>query len=252
MPSREELAVKYQNESSNRIAEDYGVTGRTVRNWLNRYEISMRKKGPVPRKLPSREELSQKCEIMSLRQVARDYGTDHKVVKKWVIYYDISIEPKNSSRKIFFQNKKTSNIQRPSAEELISEYRIRSSPQIAEKYGVSVNTVDRWRKFYNIRMENLSKGIKIISKKHMKKIGDDEKKPLKISTGENNKVNVYDFVRYVKPLIENYKPGFFLNPEETLSRLEKIAAESSGDEKRWDSIVFLHYKKIFEKFPTTK
>ena len=79
MPPREELIAKYDSgRSSNSIAEDYQVVGRTVRGWLNRYEIPVRKRGRLPRPMPPREELSAKCEVMSLRQMSEDYNIDRK------------------------------------------------------------------------------------------------------------------------------------------------------------------------------
>ena len=55
-PSREELLSKYKERNSNRIAEEYGVTGRTIRNWLEKHGIARRVQ------TPSKEELSLKCE----------------------------------------------------------------------------------------------------------------------------------------------------------------------------------------------
>ena len=87
-PPREKLVKMYESNSSNKIAKNYGVTGRTVRNWLKNYGIPLRNKGPfiLP---PTFAELQAKCEIMNLRQLSDEYKVDRKVVRKWTKNYGI-------------------------------------------------------------------------------------------------------------------------------------------------------------------
>ncbi len=86
IPSVEELLQKYRAmKSSNRIAEKYCVTGRTVRNWMEKYKIARRVQ------TPSMEELSAKCETKTLAEIAEEYDVCLATVKSWRRNYGIAI-----------------------------------------------------------------------------------------------------------------------------------------------------------------
>ena len=84
VPSRKELSSKYKNRNSNKIAKEYGVTGRTVRNWLEKYEIARRVQKP------SKEELSAKCETKTLSEIAGEYDVCRSTIKNWKKDYGIT------------------------------------------------------------------------------------------------------------------------------------------------------------------
>ncbi len=93
IPSMEELLQKYDAmKSSNKIAEDYNVTGRTVRNWMEKYGISRRVS------TPSREELSAKCETKTLAEIAEEYDVCLATVKSWRRNYGIEITKRLSGK----------------------------------------------------------------------------------------------------------------------------------------------------------
>ena len=89
-PSREELLSKYKERNSNRIAEEYGVTGRTIRNWLEKHGIARRVQ------TPSKEELSLKCETKTLSEIAEEYGVCLETIKNWRREYGITIKKERS------------------------------------------------------------------------------------------------------------------------------------------------------------
>ena len=82
-PSKEELVAKYQILSSNQIAVDYDVTGRTVRNWLKECGISLR----VP--MPCKEELLREYQNGGLNHLRIKYNVSSGTAKKWLKNYGI-------------------------------------------------------------------------------------------------------------------------------------------------------------------
>ena len=88
--SKEDLSSRYEKKSSNKIAEEYDVTGKTIRNWMERHGISRRVS------IPPKDELSLKCETKTLGKIAEDYGVALKTIKNWRRNYGIATRKKHS------------------------------------------------------------------------------------------------------------------------------------------------------------
>ena len=107
-PTKEELEQRYVNEykSTIKIAEEFGVSNKTIRNWLNQYNIPIRtaSEAQLPKDFtrPTKEELEQQYihEHKSTIKIAGELGVNHNTVRNWLKQYNIQIRsPITSSEK---------------------------------------------------------------------------------------------------------------------------------------------------------
>jgi uncharacterized protein YjcR len=120
------------------IGERVGVSGRTVRAWLQQLGIPLRPRAERRRRHlpPTPAQLRRRylADGLSIGQLANRYGVSASTVKRWLKDAGIPRRPPGGQS------------QAPSREELRRLYQAEglSTTQIGERYGVSQGTAHNW------------------------------------------------------------------------------------------------------------
>jgi uncharacterized protein (DUF433 family) len=140
----EEIISYYQSGMTTyQLGEKYGVTFSTIRDRLKKNGVKLRPPRNMKRiDLPVEEIISYYESGMTLTKIADKYGVSYKTIIARLRENGVKIRPSRSMKRIELP-----------VEEIISEYESGSSAlKLADKYGVSINTI-----LYRLR-EN---GVKI-------------------------------------------------------------------------------------------
>ena len=132
LPIEEIISYFQSGMTTYQLGEKYGVTFSTIRERLKKNGVKLRPPRNMKRiDLPVEEIISYYESGMTLTKIAEKYGVSYKTILARLRENGVKIRPPRSMRRIDLP-----------MEEIISEYQSGSSAlKLAEKYGVSINTI---------------------------------------------------------------------------------------------------------------
>ena len=157
-PTKEELERLYNGQRLpiSRIAEQYGVSSRTIGNWMENDGITRRtiseSKLPKGFQKPSKQELDllYNKQGLSTTQIAEQYGVSAMTILSWMDEHNI--KRKNNS-----ESKLPKGFQKPSKQELTDLHDSGLSiEKIATKYGTSAKYIARIFDEFKIKRKKIS------------------------------------------------------------------------------------------------
>lgn len=156
MPDREELLDIYSQEdmSQNKLAKHYSVSHPTIKKWLKEYDIPIKSHTEVCNSLFSKTEkktheflIDIYLRTNSLEETAKIAGYSVDYTRRKLLKHGVKIPRKKRLKKETIKKRKAI----PTKEELLALYeQFYTLEFLAENVGVSVNTIRRWLKRYNI------------------------------------------------------------------------------------------------------